>query len=523
MGPQRPERPADNGRAMTNLRLVAFLLFLPLTFTSAACPTRTIPVDGGDGGSSGTDGGAGTTGAAGAIGGRGGAGGGPGGATGSPGGAGGKSATGGGSGAHGGAGGISSTGTGGSLATGGTPGTGGSVSTGGTSGTGGTSSQAGAGGTGTGGMGAAGGATTCTNTSTDALNCGTCGHSCLGGACTGAICQPLLLGTVPITTDYAHGTVVSGGNIYVLTSVGNPQNFPTKVWKGDATKPGDLVSMTTNGTASCIMNGQLFWTTYVSPPGISSCSVSNCAATTAPIVTLSSGSFFGGPLGCDSANNELVWTSTPDNISYTVNRASPSGAKARAITSFTLADNYWKMVDNGAFPGETDRIFYVHNDFASGSASLYYIATNVVNAASVMLIGIPNSQIATGGDFAWQSVIANDAIVLASEYLPQTTSDQIVGVPLPNGILSGAPPVFTAGKIYGGVMDQTTFYGTISANSAVPSDAIVKCPLSNCDAPTVVTRGQANATYFTNDATAIYWITTTQTTTQGFSIWKAAK
>jgi hypothetical protein len=31
----------------------------------------------------------------------------------------------------------------------------------------------------------------CLDTSTDPDNCGTCGHSCGGGACIGGVCQPL--------------------------------------------------------------------------------------------------------------------------------------------------------------------------------------------------------------------------------------------------------------------------------------------------------------------------------------------
>src|SRR5215472_1277771 len=32
-----------------------------------------------------------------------------------------------------------------------------------------------------------------TDFNTDALNCGRCGHSCLGGACTAGACQPLVV------------------------------------------------------------------------------------------------------------------------------------------------------------------------------------------------------------------------------------------------------------------------------------------------------------------------------------------
>lgn len=56
---------------------------------------------------------------------------------------------------------------------------------------------------------------TCTSTQTDANNCGACGHSCLGGACTAGACQPMRLFTDP-SGGGALSLVVQGGAIYVL-------------------------------------------------------------------------------------------------------------------------------------------------------------------------------------------------------------------------------------------------------------------------------------------------------------------
>ncbi len=473
-----------------NLRLVLFLLFLPLTFTSLACPTRTIPFDGGAGGSSETDGGAGMTGAAGAISGPGGAGGGPGGTQGGPAGAAGHS--GGGSGPQGGVGGASSTGTGG------------------------TSSQSGAGGIGAGG---AGGMATCTNTTTDAENCGSCGHSCLGGACLGAICQPLLLGTVPVT-DFADETVVLGGKVYVFSDSSQTGNR-TEVWRADATAPGPPTEVATNGRVSCIMDEQLFWTTYDSPYRVFSCTLSNCAATATPIVTLTGGASFGTPLRCDPTNDQLVWTETTDGSNFTINRASPTGANARVMTSLTFLNDgaSWMFLNSGT---QADRLFYARSEITVGpggtseSASLYDVATNVVNAAGVLLVTCPSSI---------GEILVNDAIVLVSGTTASSNGPQELSVPLPNGITSGSPPVFAPGSIVsqGGVIDQTTFYGTIESDSAVPNDAIVSCPVSGCATPTILFRGQASPAAFAADATAIYWTTNAFTQTQGFSIWKAAK
>ena len=112
-----------------------------------------------------------------------------------------------------------------------------------------------------------------------------------------------------------------------------------------------------------------------------------------------------------------------------------------------------------------------------------------------------------------------------SDYFPDSLTYDVFSAPLPNGILSGAAPVFASGSVVdqGGVIDQTNFYGTIASNSAVPNDAVVRCPLSGCATPTILFRGQASPFAFAADATAIYWTTNAFTQTQGFSIWKAAK
>jgi len=448
---------------MTHPRLVPILLLLPLSFTSLACPTRTIAFDGGTDAPSETDGNAETTGAAGEIGGLGGVGGGLGGAPSDLAGASGQS-IGGSSGVHGGA----------------------------------------------------GGTTICTNTTTDALNCGSCGHSCLGGQCSAGACEPLLLGTVPNTTEYAHETVVSGGKVYVFTGVG--QNQASSVWQTDSSTPETPTEISTNGTVSCVMNGQLFWMTdNQGSNGIASCTLSNCAATTTPIVTLMSGQFFGMPPGCDEASNEIVWTSSPDNAEFRISRASPDGSNARTITSFDLVDNSWHLVGNGSFPGKTDRIFYRHFDFTSGTDWLYYISTNVVNATGVQIAEVQN--LALGPGIASPLELANDAVFLADEFNAATSAYSILSIPLPNGILSGTPPAFANGYIYEGVLDQTTFYGVIEGNSAIP-DAVIKCPLANCSAPTIIAPGQRGAN-FADDDTAIYWTTFGQAS--NVAIWKAAK
>jgi len=477
----------------------------------------------GAGGLAGAGGGAGMTGVAGA------AGGGPAGATGATagsGGAGGRSS--GAAGAVGaagasGAGGGAVGGRGGSAAgTGGATGSGGSAS-----GAAGTAGGRGGGGGGKGGAsagaggaaGGAGGAATCSNTATDGLNCGTCGHSCLGGDCAGGICQPFLLGTIPDANEYPRVTMLSDGKVYVFTQ--NGLGAPQTAWQFDLSTPSTPVEFTTgNGTVFCVMNGRMFWVAVQNSVTINSCSLSNCPATKAPIVTLASDDSLPIYPACDAASDEIVWITTPNSSPMrTIHRASATGANARVITDFVFPDDgtSWTFVGSDQMNNQIDRMFFADNSAdVTGNSTLYYISTKTINSSPVSVATIPG-QIDSG---TFQGLLTNGATVVFNAFSPSLTSVSF-SAPLPNGILSGSPPAFLPGSIFGGVLDQTTFYGTLSSSSSssVPSDAVVKCTLGSCASPTIIARGQASADFFSADANAFYWTTAGQTG----ALWKAAK
>jgi hypothetical protein len=55
------------------------------------------------------------------------------------------------------------------------------------------------------------------DTSTDAMNCGGCAHSCQGGACTAGLCTAATLASGLVDPSWL---VVSGANVY-WTDVGD--------------------------------------------------------------------------------------------------------------------------------------------------------------------------------------------------------------------------------------------------------------------------------------------------------------
>jgi hypothetical protein len=266
------------------------------------------------------------------------------------------------------------------------------------------------------------------------------------------------------------------------------------------------------------MNGKVYWVSSDngtdSPSDISYCSVSSCALTT-QIFTTSPGHIWGIPI-CDFSTNELVWTDATTVLSgkvETIYRAAADGTNIRAMTSFSVSSNYESEI--GFVSQRADRYFYLVENLSTTPQveTLYYVPTNVKNVSPVSVV--------TGN--AGQSGVNIELMEFANESLfvwpdSNTTPYESFSLPLPNGILSGSPPVFYVGIITSGVMDDQNFYGVFSS---LPSDAIGKCALSNCTSPSILFRGEANANSFTQDSTAIYWVT--PGLSAGFTVWKAAK
>ena len=359
----------------------------------------------------------------------------------------------------------------------------------------------------------------CVNTSNDPYNCGACSHNCLGGTCSASACQPITLGTV--ATGAGYSLIVSDGAVYAITAA---LRVSPAVWRLDANAPSTPVSVLSSAfrTPSCIMNGMMYWVssdngTY-SPSDISYCSVSNCAATTQHFTT-SPGQVQANPI-CDLSTNEVVWSDRSPGLSAdswieTIYRAAADGANIRTMTTILCASNY-SRTDIGFVSQRADRYFFAVEDLISTPRveTLYYVPTNVQNVSPISLVTGNSGQ---NGINVGYTEFANDSLFVwadTSGFTPQQT----FSLPLPNGILSGLPPVFGP-RVGNGVMDSQNLYGVFAS---LPSDAIGKCALSDCTNPGILFRGAANAGGFTQDSTAIYWLTP-GIGVVGFTVWKAAK
>jgi hypothetical protein len=374
----------------------------------------------------------------------------------------------------------------------------------------------------------------CTDTTSDAHNCGACGHSCLGGTCASSICQPFALGTTKIDS-IVDNLQLSQGSVYVMaeSNITNPQTGSTTpdVWQLDASTPSTPAKIAgaptpTGDTLGCVMGGALFWAEgNKTPASILTCTLSSCAATAKPIITNINAFVNYGPY-CDQAANQFVFVVTDVNgYSNTVYRSAATGVNPQAVTSWqtlkpTGSSSYdWEIAPSTVYYGGTpDRIFYWLDDMTAGKGTLYYISTVAPNTTGVPLVTLPG----IFDFYGW--VLASDTTAMFMMYPGGNDSGSLetFAVPLPNGVVSGSAPVFNASGGAAGVVDATSFYGIVWGSSAVPADALVKCTLPTCLNPVIIARGQSSASAFTQDATAIYWASTS-TTMAGFTVWKVAK
>jgi hypothetical protein len=336
---------------------------------------------------------------------------------------------------------------------------------------------------------------------------------------------PVLLGTVSSNTLFAAETRGGDdGKVYVFVGDYGLDGMVNQVWEADPGRPGKLTStfagaMSNQGYILCVMGGQMFWT---SVNGVGSCPLgTDCTSVTA-VLPASAGVDHTGyrPAACDPANAEIVWVSGAGAGGFTLNRASMTGANLRVVGSVSFPSDGadWGIV---GFASDPNSIFYTRTDFTAGSQALYQVATNVPGAAGVLLANLNGSvfRILTNGALA---LVEKGLFVLdpgLGGYETSTTVD-VATVPLPGGIGSGTAPVIASATMTG-VIDQTTFYGTVGSTPGATPRAIVRCPLSDCSAPAVLY--QVSAGNFADDGTNIYWTTAPATGGSGFSVWKAAK
>jgi hypothetical protein len=143
-------------------------------------------------------------------------------------------------------------------------------------------------------------ASTCVDLMSDPDNCGTCGHSCLGGACSGGTCQAMTL--VSGLTD-VYRMVVDADNVYWTEP--NAERVSMCPLAGCGTSPTVLATGQYDCRGIAIDATTVYWTDYGggATDDVMSCAIGGCGNTPVPVATNQV-----GPLDVALQGTNIFWT-----------------------------------------------------------------------------------------------------------------------------------------------------------------------------------------------------------------------
>jgi len=361
----------------------------------------------------------------------------------------------------------------GGVAAGGVVATGGAIASGGAS----------IGGSAT-GSAATGGANACsTNVQSDPVNCGSCGHDCLGGACVSGLCTPATV----MTAEDADGdpllTGLDAQNLYYgQSAVLSGSGYDAYMMSKTATNGTGTSVITDQPTAEfyTTIEGQFVWSAAPTraPIAFYACNPSNCANPIAlnvgtPIASSSLlPSYWSSVTECGSVACVQWWDST-----WTSVKSSGIADDTRYVQSIMAAGNFVYLIR---------QTIDTNNNFVSASLfSVNYLTLSLAQLAGSI------TQHTTIIDASAQSVLLYDS-----------SAGSILRVPLPLGLGNNAPAFLTTAA--------TTPATATEDSSAVyildGSGTLSKCSPSNCAATAqVLANGQNSPSKLFQDSKALYW------------------
>jgi hypothetical protein len=317
----------------------------------------------------------------------------------------------------------------------------------------------------------------CVNPTTDANNCGSCGHGCLGAGCQGGRCAPIVLGTEP---GNGEGVALDGTSVYFTTASSSSGKSVFKC------------PLSGCGTAATAINSSFMRTGHLHYSSSSSALyVADNEAFNATSITTSGG---------------LNWTSSTLN--------DPQGMTDDASFLYVGDQDQIDKIDKGT--GALSVLVGGINGYVWGVA--YDAATSRVYGAVFgsngpgEIVSCPTSgaactslPLSTGGN-------AFDILVVGSQVYWVDSGDGSNGN-TNGGLFTATTPSLTnvqamaqSGTTYGFALALTSDASSIYFTGGNSGD-VYQCAIAGCGGtPTIMATGQGSARAIVNDSSAVYWV-----------------
>ena len=312
----------------------------------------------------------------------------------------------------------------------------------------------------------------------DPNNCGSCGHSCQGGACDAGACQPSVLASS--ATSLQNLAVGSGSVFYtVYASPGSVMAVPVA---GGASVP---LTASEPLPQDVVVNGtNVYFTDVNGGNGV----LKQMATDGGGLQTVATETGFPYGLSVSAATGDVLF-STYTSGTYTLHADTPMGLTNYAVTPgqiFAIASNA-----TAAYFTDEASGYIVSLTFATGSTGA--IATG---------LGQPRAIAESGGVlYFFASGVANDRALL-SLTLGQTTPVTLVsGLRNPQGLV-----VDPANIYYDDANDGTAVDGGPPTGSLYRLPVQAQAADGGPSAPQVIASGQPFPAAMAQDGSSVYWI-----------------
>ncbi len=325
---------------------------------------------------------------------------------------------------------------------------------------------------------------------TDPLNCGRCGHDCLGGTCQAGACQPVALALV----SGGRGAVaVDDVNVYFPTPAPTSgvaacaktgcNNMPTTIITDPGTVSSPGLSIATDGT-------NVYW---ANSTDVMQCAVGGCNGQALHLATNQS---FPHAVVVDSTN--VYWLTLGSVSGGNVVKCAIGGAGGPT----TVATD--ALVPEGVAVDATT-IYWTDDDTAGVGQVQTCPLSGCMGAPSVLASNqtFPATITLDANNVYWLNVAGSPAVVRCAK----------------GGCGNAPTPLATSLTQPGGlVVDPNSLFVSVASGAGNQMGQILVCPVGGCNNTySVLAHDASRTTAIAADVTAIYWIDTAG------GIWRVAK